>query len=54
MGQGIDAIGLIVIAAAMAVAAGILLGRLEDLLEASRRRVYARASRQEAAQRRVP
>jgi hypothetical protein len=54
MGQGIDAIGLIVSAAAMAVLAGIVLGRLEDILEASRRRVYVRDSRQGTAERRSP
>lgn len=54
MGQGINAIGLIVSAAGLAVLAGILLGRLEDILEASRRRAYVRDARQDAANRRLP
>jgi hypothetical protein len=42
MGHGIDALGLIASTAVLAIAAGMLLGRLEDIIESSRERQPAR------------
>jgi hypothetical protein len=51
MGHGIDALGLIASTAVLAIAAGMLLGRLEDIIESSRERQPARLRAGRAAER---
>jgi hypothetical protein len=46
MGQGIDALSLIASAAVLAVAAGMLLGRLGHISESSRERMAVRHQRE--------